>query len=406
MYIAGELTQTASESVKMDYLRQLVMSRKLALGAALAVTLALVFAPSAGAAAGGPRGVRGAAAAPGFALTVVHDFPGSLALTPKYLGLSRDGNLYGSTSAVGVTNGTVFRLNRSGYATIATLDYATQGGPSSAPFIGTDGSLYGLTFDGGSSGIGSIYKITPGGTFSTVLAFTGVNGMYPTALVQTRDGSLYGTTYYGGSNGDGNAYRLAPDGTFTNLVSCTLKNCLYPIGLTIGGDGNVYGISEGDSQGFHNNGELFAVTPKFKTEVNFNDTSANTPWNLEAGRDGSLYGLTQDLFTYTSQFWRFTPPSTLKFLGTYHFPGSGSFGPQVQACNGDFYGTLSGDVNHPGWIYQLTPAGAYRIVATFNGKDGMLPDELSLGPGGALYGTTQSGGSTGGGVIFKLTVPR
>jgi len=131
----------------------------------------------------------------------VHEFPSALVATPKSLALSRDGNLYGTTPAVGSSNGTVFRLRGSAYTTVATLDYARDGGPSSAPFLGTDGSLYGLTFDGGSTGIGSVYKIKPDGTIRTVLAFTGTNGMYPTALVQAPDGTLYGTTYYGGSHG-------------------------------------------------------------------------------------------------------------------------------------------------------------------------------------------------------------
>jgi uncharacterized repeat protein (TIGR03803 family) len=371
--------------------------------AGLAVALALPFVQSAGAA---PGGAPGATAAPGFTLSVVHQFPAALNETPKYLAMSKDGNLYGATSAVGSSNGTVFRLTGSAYTTIATFDYATQGGPFGAPFLGTDGSLYGMTFDGGTSGIGSVYKIAPDGTISTVFTFNGINGMYPTALVQTPDGTLYGTTYYGGSNGDGNAYRLTTGGKFTNIVSCTLKNCLYPIGLVIGADGNVYGISEGDKPDYGNNGQLFAITPKFRTEVNFNHTVANRPWNLELGHDGNLYGLTQDFYTYRSHFFRFTPPSTLKFLGTYHFPGSGSFGPQIQARDGNFYGTLMGDIHHPGWVYQLTPSGAFRIVATFNGKDGTGPDELSLGANGALYGTTEAGGHTGGGVIFKLTLPR
>ena len=372
--------------------------------AGLAIALALPFAQSADAV---PGAVRGAAAAPGFTLSVVHQFPAALQTSPKFLALSKDGNLYGATSAVGSSNGTVFRLSGgSAYTTLATLDYARDGGPFGAPFLGAGGLLYGMTFDGGRTGIGSIYTVKPDGAVRTLLAFNGTDGMYPTALVQAPDGTLYGTTYYGGSHGDGNAYRLSPGGTFTNIVSCTLRSCLYPIALVIGADGNVYGISEGDKQGFHNNGQLFAITPEFRTEVNFNTTAADRPWDLELGQDGSLYGLTQDFYTYRSHFFRFTPPSTLKFLGSYHFPGSGAFGPQIQAPDGDFYGTLMGDIHHPGWVYQLTPAGAFRIVATFNGTDGALPDQLALGGDGALYGTTEAGGSTGGGVIFKLTLPR
>jgi uncharacterized repeat protein (TIGR03803 family) len=48
----------------------------------------------------------------------------------------------------------------------------------------------------------------------------------------------------------------------------------------------------------------------------------------------------------------------------------------------------------------------HHIVATFNGKNGAQPDQLALGADGALYGATESGGSTGGGVICKLTLPR
>ena len=371
--------------------------------AGLAVALVFPLAQPAGAA---PGAVRGSAAVPGFTLSVVHQFPQALVETPKFLALSEDGNLYGATSAVGSSNGTVFRLSRgSAYTTIATFDYARDGGPFGAPFLGKGGLLYGMTFDGGPTGIGTVYKILPDGTIKTVIAFTGTNGMYPTGLVQTRGGMLYGTTYYGRSHGDGNAYRLSPGGTFTSIVSCTLQSCLYPISLVTGADGNVYGISEGDKQGFENNGQLFAITPKFRTEVNFNNTPADRPWNLELGRDGSLYGLTQDFYTYRSHFFRFTPPDTLTFLGSYHFPGSGAFGPQIQAPDGNFYGTLRGDIHHPGWVYQLTPAGAFHIVGTFNGTDGAAPDELALGADGALYGTTEVGGSTGGGVIFKLTLP-
>ena len=385
----------------MGHLKKLVTSWKFAV-AGLAAALALPFGQSADAAQGAITGIT---QVPGYTLSVVHEFPAALVQTPKYLALSKDGNLYGATSAVGASNGTLFRLSGSAYATLATLDYATEGGPFGAPFLGKDGSLYGLTFDGGTTGIGSVYTIKPNGTFKTVLAFTGINGMYPTSLVQTPDGTLYGTTYYGGSHGDGNAYRLSPGGTFTNIVSCTTHNCLYPIKLAIGADGNVYGISEGDKGGFGNNGQLFAVTPKFRTAVNFNTTGVKRPLNLEAGQDGSLYGLTENFYSHTQHFFRFTPPGTLKLLGTYHFPGSGAFGPQVQAPDGNFYGTLMGDINHPGWVYQLTPAGVFRIVATFNGKDGVAPDELAVGADGALYGTTESGGSTGGGVIFKLTLP-
>jgi len=162
--------------------------------AGLAIALALPFTRSADPLprAGTP------AAAPGFTLSVVHQFPAALVTTPKYLALSKDGNLYGATSAVGSSNGTVFRLSGgSAYTRLATLDYARDGGPFGAPFLGTGGLLYGLTFDGGPTGIGSI-----------VATFNGKNGIQPDELALGADGSLYGTTESGGATGGGVIFRL------------------------------------------------------------------------------------------------------------------------------------------------------------------------------------------------------
>ena len=80
----------------MGHLRKTVTFRTSAL-AGLAIALALPFARPADAV---PDSVHGSAS-PGFTLSVVHQFPSALVTTPKYLALSKDGNLYGATSAVG-----------------------------------------------------------------------------------------------------------------------------------------------------------------------------------------------------------------------------------------------------------------------------------------------------------------
>ena len=65
--------------------------------------------------------------------------------------------------------------------------------------LASDGNFYGTTTFGGSANFGTIFKLTPTGTITTLVNFTGPNGTYPIgALIQASDGNLYGTTTGGG----------------------------------------------------------------------------------------------------------------------------------------------------------------------------------------------------------------
>ena len=73
--------------------------------------------------------------------------------------------------------------------------------PSAGLVQGIDGNFYGTTAGGGASdGMGTVFKLTPGGVLTTLVEFTGTAGSnkggYPIAgLVQGSDGNFYGTTW-------------------------------------------------------------------------------------------------------------------------------------------------------------------------------------------------------------------
>jgi uncharacterized repeat protein (TIGR03803 family) len=78
----------------------------------------------------------------------------------------------------------------------------------------TDGNLYGIMQEDGAYGSGTIFKITPSGSLTTLYNFCSLSGcldgQYPAgALVQATDGNLYGTTADGGANGEGTVFRLS-----------------------------------------------------------------------------------------------------------------------------------------------------------------------------------------------------
>jgi uncharacterized repeat protein (TIGR03803 family) len=88
------------------------------------------------------------------------------------------------------------------------------------------GNLYGTTYGGGKAGCGAyacgvVFKLSPSGHYTVLHAFTGGgDGANPIGgLYADSKGNLYGTTYYGGVSNVGTVFRLSPDGNYTVLHS-------------------------------------------------------------------------------------------------------------------------------------------------------------------------------------------
>ncbi len=176
-----------------------------------------------------------------------------------------DGNFYGTTENGGTNGGwgTVFQMTPSGKLT--SLYSFSDGNDGAIPVAGlvqaTDGNFYGTTYEGGAYQSGTVFKITPSGSLTTLYAFTGgSDGAAPWGgLVQASDGNLYGTTQSGGTYGFGTVFRIAPNGSLTNIVQFESYNGANPsAALMQGSDGNLYGTTQnGGSLGV---GTIFRIT--------------------------------------------------------------------------------------------------------------------------------------------------
>jgi uncharacterized repeat protein (TIGR03803 family) len=132
-----------------------------------------------------------------------------------------DGNLYGTTVYGGPTNnGTVYRITPDG--TLTTIyNFCALGGTcadGAQPYfgltLGADGNLYGTTNFGGTSNDGTVFKITLRGTLTTLHTFVGTDGCTPQGGVMlANSGFFYGATLYCGTTGNGTLYAISPDGT-------------------------------------------------------------------------------------------------------------------------------------------------------------------------------------------------
>ena len=293
-----------------------------------------------------------------------------------------DGNFYGTTNDGGTTSnyGIVFRMTPAGQmTTLVTLNSGSSpiGADSAAALVvGTDGSLYGVTQNGGTSFNGAIFKVTTSGTFTPLVSFTGTTGSYlgsspRAALTQASDGNFYGTTAAGGAGGFGTVFKMTPAGVLTTLIQFTGTTGTYPgatpIGaLAQGADGALYGTTS--AGGANNLGTAFKIT----TSATFTSLAAFT------GTTGTVLG-------------------------------SSPKGALVQLANGNFYGTTqSGGTGNFGTVFQMTPAGVLTTLVNLSGITGSTlgatpQGSLILGDDGALYGTNNSGGLNNNGTVFKVT---
>jgi len=125
------------------------------------------------------------------------------------------GNLYGTTVYGGKGAGVVFRLTpASGGKWTESVIHSFLGIQGSIPETGVTiagGKLYGTTTIGHS---GSIFEMSPQLGYRVIYEFgqsVKNDGLGPeAALTVDSAGNLYGTTYQGGASGDGTVFKLTP----------------------------------------------------------------------------------------------------------------------------------------------------------------------------------------------------
>lgn len=308
------------------------------------------------------------------------------------------GNLYGTTyyggpyaSGPWSGYGVVFELNpeagngcsagsNSGNGWCETLLYSFRSTPDgSFPFSGiiwdSHGNLYGTT-DGGGSGTGTVYELSPNG-----------GGGWHEQVIYNRGG-------YGGLTMDS-------------------ANNLY--GVDDAEDGHVFELSPNASGGWN-----ATILHTFKGGPNDGATPEGTPI-LDSS--GNIYGTTIGGGpTGAGTVWKLTPVAwgqyTEQILHTFLWSyGSTPYAGIVLDSSANIYSTTGIGVKSPcydgcGTVFELELNGTtynWQILWTFNGVGGGYPSDSLILHGGDFYGTTYGGGTSsncgagGCGVVFELT---
>lgn len=334
--------------------------------------------------------------------TVLYDFPGGKGGGgPHSLMFGGDGNLYGNDNGQ-----SIFELSapKSGdgvwkYHLLYALNGTTEGEGIEGIVLDAEGNIYGATEEGGGvCGCGTVFALKrptqQGGKWRFRVLYTfdgsGNNGAEPFAGVTfDQKGNLYGTTNYGGTFGYGVAYRLAPPAKKgqswieTVLYSFNPSNNIgsSPEGPVIfDGSGNMYGTTAfgGDLNcaGGFGCGVVYELSPPTQKG---RDWTYTTLYAFTGGNDGAIGG------------------SALLF-----------------DSEGNLYGTTTEGYTFAGTAFRLSPPAngggpwTETTLHGFTGKngDGAVPNGLTWGKWGNLYGVTGEGGSgcqrLGCGTVFEV----
>ncbi len=337
--------------------------------------------------------------------------------------------------------------------------------PAASLIADKHGSLYGTSSQGGSesnlcrnkypSGCGTVFKLTPsrsGYVESQLYVFrAGSDGVYPAAsLVADKNGALYGTTEFGGSAtcygypiGCGTVFKLTPHGSaYAESVIYTFQggnDGAYPVAsLIVDASSALYGTTShgGNSPsctpGLSGCGTVFKLTPAgtgYSESILYAfqggpPDAAFPQGSLLADKAGALYGTSSNggnssCYNACGTVFKLAPNgSTYAESILYNFQGGSDgqypFGNLIADKTGALFGTTQlGGSGSDGTVFVLNPAGSgysESILYSFSGHDGAQPLGGLIPNGASVYTTTSEGGSgacsLGCGTVVRLTPTR
>jgi uncharacterized repeat protein (TIGR03803 family) len=364
--------------------------------------------------------------------TLLYNFPGgSKGLQPGDIVVTSDGSILGSAYYNNCACSLLYNYT-DGTETVLHRFSEPQGYQAEVPqglLLSKNGdTLYGTTMYGGSRsdacdpsmgcGIAFSYDLSTG-KYKTMHEFKGSDGAGPVGTqVLDSAGDLYGLTFGGGTNYNGTFYEITAAGTEQVLYSFgNAPDGTQPGWGLVSYGGAYYGVTIGGGANDCNNGgcgTVFKVTHSGKETVLYNFTGGSdgqNPYEIVGTYEGNLYGLSRNASNVVVAVFE------INSAGNFSIAYNGSYVSQIawiiMGADGSLYASASGgdsscEPNGCGQILKLTPTGGgngtvtvlqqfdWTNGATLNVEEGFLLHD------GLLYGSTQYGGSSGDGVLYKL----
>jgi len=249
--------------------------------------------------------------------------------------------------------------------------------------------------------------------FTKLYDFDTTNGYQSRGyLLQTSNSKLYGTTNSGGASNVGVIFEYDPTtSTYTKLYDFDTTNGATPQGSLIQlSNGKLYGLT--NVGGANNLGVIFEYDPTTSTYTklyDFDITNGSKPaGSIFQASNGKLYGMTQAGGSHNVGVIFEYDPTTSTYTKLYDFDTTNGAKPNgflIQMSNGKLYGTTqTGGTDGVGVIFEYDPTtNTYTKLYNFLFSFGYSPyGGLTLSSSGKFYGLTYSGGTASSGIIFEF----
>ena len=331
-------------------------------------------------------------------------------------GISSTPTLWGMTAAGGSNGGGVlfkYVSSSNTYTKIYDIFAGNGFSPMGGLTMANDGNFYGMTKEGGTNNLGTIFQYNPNtNLYNKMIDLTELEGSQPNgSLTLAIDGNLYGMTRYGGITSGGVIFQYNPTtNTYTKKYDFDSDNGFSPNGsLLQASDGNLYGMTAYGGANYL--GVIFQynhLTNTYIKKYDFNGLDGSYPFgSLIQASDGYLYGMTSMGGTFDVGVvfqYNFTTNTFIKKADFSNLIGDGPVGSFVEASDGILYGMqpYGGDLN-TGLLFKFDPGNDnLNTVLDFSLGIGHYPfGDLMLAGDGNLYGMTKTGAPADAGLIFK-----
>ncbi len=271
--------------------------------------------------------------------------------------------------------------------------------------------LFGTCSQGGTLNGGTIFQADlDGSNLHTVYSFQNVEGALPWGkIAQASNGKIYGVTFLGGCSDSCVIYEYDPiAGTCTDVYDFFCNGPPVsepsPNGLILSHDGNLYGLGQ--------SGLLYKFNPNTHVYTLLNQSSASYSGGLLQVPNGTLYGVSYSNGVNNQGYIFSYDLTTQVYFVLYSFDGIHGANPYYEnlilGTGGKLYGTtIHGGANNMGVIFSYDlSSNIYTDLHDFDATSGSFPySGLIQVSNGKLYGMTHDGGTSNYGVIFSYDIP-